>query len=347
DKFRLTLPFFGSGHRVPYISLGLTLIGLGGIGAAFVPPVAMYPLFVAVALFIAMGLALYDTVMDGLAIDVTPDAEQSQVQGVMVIGRALGLVMMAALYGRVITAFGWSIIFMAVALFALTPLAIMRLVREPTRRAVTQTFSWEALRDLWRMEIGRFALYAIIYSLAVYGANAIITLFAKEDLGGTLIQVGDVAALGGLGMVLGGGLGLALARRVSIWQQGLWTTGFVSLTLLLIAFAATLANIAAITLLWGVALAAAELIFITLSMAMSDRRMGAGQFALFMAISNAGTGVGQALTTGLIDTVDFRWIFVGLALVNLAALPLLVKMRANDQHHTLPGKVVKPQIKPQ
>lgn len=74
-----------SGHRRPYISLGLVLITIGGIGAAFIPPVTLFPLFVAVALFIALGLALYVTVMDGLAIDVTPDEEQGQVQGGMVV----------------------------------------------------------------------------------------------------------------------------------------------------------------------------------------------------------------------------------------------------------------------
>jgi predicted MFS family arabinose efflux permease len=212
----------------------------------------------------------------------------------------------------------------------------MGLVHEPTQRAANQTFSWEALRGLWRVEIGRFAVYAIIYSVAIYGANAIVTLFANEGLGGTLVQVGDVAALGGVGMVLGGVLGVVLAKRVSIWQQGLWTTGFVTLMLLLIALVATLENIAFITLLWGVVLAAAELVFITLAMAKSDRRMGAGQFAIFMAISNVGTGIGQAASTGLIDTVDFHWIFVGLALINLLAIPLLLTMQARDSY-VLPG----------
>jgi len=270
-------------------------------------------------------------VMDGLAIDVTPDAEQGQVQGVMVIGRALGLVSMAAIYGRVITLYGWQIIFGAVALFALSPLPLLRRVRESAHRPAEQTFSWAALRALWRLEIGRFALYAIVYSIAVYGANAIITLFAKEELGGTLIQVGDIAALGGLGMVIGGGIGMTLAQRVSIWRQGIWTTALVTLTLFLIAFNANLANIAAIALLWGVVMAAADLIFITLSMEKSDRRMGAGHFAIFMAISNVGTGVGQSVATGLIDTVDFRWIFVGLGLINLLALPLLMTMRAQNK----------------
>ena len=336
DKVRLDLPLLRPGHRLPYIALGLNLITIGSIGPAFIPPVDRYPLFVAVALFIALGLALYDTVMDGLAIDVTPETEQAQVQGVMVIGRALGLVLMAAIYGRLITAFNWQIVFWAVALFALAPLGMLSHVREPTQRPAEQSFSWSALRGLWRSEIGYFSLYAIIYSVAVFGTNAIITLFAREGLGGTLVQVGDVAALGGLGMVLGGGLGIMAARRISILRQGRWTTGFVSGILFLIAFTATLENIAVITLLWGIALAAAELVFITLAMAKSDPRMGAGHFAIFMAISNAGTGIGQAATTGLIDTVDFRWIFVGLAVINLMAFPLLPAMQS--QHDQMPGR---------
>jgi PAT family beta-lactamase induction signal transducer AmpG len=277
-------------------------------------------------------LAIYDTVMDGLAIDVTPDDEQGQIQAVMVVGRALGLVVLAALYGRVITTYGWQIIFWAVALFALVPVLFMQRVHEPEQRSATQAFSWEALRDLWRVEIGQFSLYAIVYSIAIYGTNAIITLFANEELGGTLVQVGDVAALGGVGMVVGGGLGVVIAKRVSIWQQGIWTTILVTLTLLVIALAANLENIAIITLFWGVVLAAAELVFITLAMAKSDRRMGAGQFAIFMAISNAGTGAGQAAATGLIDTIDYRWIFMGLALINLLAIPLLLRMQANARY---------------
>ncbi len=331
DKVKLALPLLGHGHRIPYISLGLILIFIGGLGAAFIPPVAMYPLFLAVALFIAFGLAIYDTVADGLAIDVTPEPEQAMIQGAMVIGRALGLVLMAGVYGRLIAAFGWQIIFWGVSAFAISPLFLLYFVREPAQRPTTQTFDWTVLKALWRPEIGYFSLYAIIYSISIYGANAIITLFANEELGGTLVQVGDVAALAGLGMLLGGGFGIIMARRASIWRQGAWTTGFVTLILLLIAGIATLENIALMTALWGVALSAAELVFITLAMAKSDPRMGAGQFAIFMAVSNVGTGLGQSASTGLIDTVDFRWIFGGLALVNLLVFPLLSAMRSTQE----------------
>ena len=65
-------------------------------------------------------------------------------------------------------------------------------------------------------------------------------------------------------------------------------------------------------------------------MAKADRRMGAGQYAIFMAISNVGVGIGQSASTSLVDTVDFRWIFVGLAVVSLLSFPLLAAMRQDD-----------------
>jgi hypothetical protein len=37
----------------------------------------------------------------------------------------------------------------------------------------------------------------------------------------------------------------------------------------------------------------------------------------------------------LIDTIDFRWIFVGLALISLLSFPLLVAMRRHDKQQTI------------
>lgn len=330
DKTALNLPLLGRGHRGPYMRLGLLAIALGGLGAAFIPPVAQFPLFLVVALFIAFGLAFYDTVTDGLAIDVTPRPQHEQVQGTMVVGRSLGFVMMAAIYGRLIVTVGWQVVFGAVILFALLPLPLLSRLPEAVHRPAEQQFSWAALRALWRPEMLRFGLYAMVYSVAIYGTNAIITLFANEGLGGTLVQVGDVAALGGLGMVAGGVVGLTLGRRLPTWQFGMLTATAVSLTLLLIALVANLQNMPLMTFIWGGALATSELVFLTLSMNKTDPRIGAGQFAIFMAISNVGTGLGQAATTGLIDTIDFHWIFIGMAAFNLLAIPLLLAIRGDQ-----------------
>ncbi|MCB8928909.1 MAG: MFS transporter [Ardenticatenaceae bacterium] len=338
DKVKLHLPLLGKGYRRPYISLGLIFISVGGIAAAFVPPVDMYPLFVVTALFIALGLALYDTVADGYAIDVTPPEEQGQIQGVMVVSRAFGLVLLASVYGRIINLFGWTVIFIVVALLTLLPQILLFFTREPDQRSQSQTFSWEALRSLWRPDVFRFSLYAVVYSIAIYGANAIVALFANEGLGQSLVQVGDVAALGGIGMVIGGLVATYTIRRpnISIWQQGVWTATGVFTILLLMALVATESNIVLMFVLWGFCMSASELIYITLAMAKADRRMGAGQYAIFMAVSNIGVGLGQSASTGLIDQVDFRWIFVGLAVISLLSFPLLAAMRQDDERDPNP-----------
>ena len=331
DKVGFDNPFLGRGHRIPYMRLGLILIVIGGSAAAFIPPVEMYPLYLVTAFFIAMGLAVYDTTTDGLAIDVTPAHEQAQVQGAMVIGRALGMVALASIYGRLIEAVGWNIVFWIVISFALLPHLVLWRLQEPAQRSQAQAFSWKAIQHLWRPEMVRFSLYAILYAFCVYGANAIVTLFANEELGSTLVQVGDVAAIGAIGMMIGGIAATLLARKVPLWTQGLWTAGAVSIALLLMGLVTTLDNILFITILWGACLSANEFIYITLAMKKSDRRMGAGQFAIFMAISNVGVAAGQAVTTGLIDTLDFHWLFSGLAIINLLAFPLMAAMRGDDE----------------
>ncbi len=335
DKVRVPhfrpFPLLGGGHRVPYMTLGLLFIAAGSVVAVFIHPVEQYPIFLTVALFIAFGLALYDTVTDGLAIDVTPKEQHKSVQGSMVIGRALGLVLLAAAYGRIIDSFNWSVIFWAVGAFALAPLPLLRHVHEPETRPPSQTFQWSALAKLWRPEIGRFTLYAIFYSVPLYGANAIITLFADEGLGGTLVNVGDVAAVAGLGMLVGGIAAVAASRTISIWRQGSWTAVAVTATLILISIAASLDNFIFFSFLWGICLSAADFVYVTISMDKSDTRIGAGHFAIFMAISNVGTGVGQAASTGLIDAVDFHWIFLGMGIINLMVIPMLRSMRADEK----------------
>lgn len=335
DKVRLRpgrLAFLlGSGNRLPYMATGLLFISFGALVTIFIHPVDRYAVFLITALFIAFGLSLFDTVTDGFAIDVTPPDQQKTVQGSMVIGRAVGLLLMAAVYGRLIHAFGWQIVFAAIVIFSLMPLLLLRRVREPPQRSKSQAFAWEPLAQLWRKEIALFFLYAVVYAVPVYGTNAIIALFANEGLGGTLVQVGDVAALAGLGMIIGGTTAVAVSRRLSIWKQAAGTGAAVSVALMLIALVANLDNFIVFTFIWGLCLAAADFVYVTLSMGKSDRRMGAGQFAIFMAISNVGTGIGQAATTGLIDTLSFRWIFVGLATVNLLVFPLLAAMRRDHR----------------
>ena len=58
-------------------------------------------------------------------------------------------------------------------------------------------------------------------------------------------------------------------------------------------------------------------------MVMTNIRIAASMFAIFMAVSNAGSGIGLALGGRLSDLIGFRWTFVAFALLNLVVLVLL------------------------
>ena len=58
-------------------------------------------------------------------------------------------------------------------------------------------------------------------------------------------------------------------------------------------------------------------------MDLTDPRIAASMFAILMAVANIGIGVGFAVTGSLVDAIGYRWTFVGLALLNLLALPLI------------------------
>lgn len=328
---------FGKGHRVPYMVTGLLLTAGGALAASFIAPVEQYWLFLAMALVISLGFALFDAVNDGMAIDVTPLDERFLVQGVMAIGRSVGLGLMPALYGRLIASFDWYIVFWLAAGLLLLPLPLLIFwVREPAHRPAEKQFDWQAIKRLWRPEIGRFGLYGILYAFVVYGANAIVAIFANEELGASIVEVGDIAAISGAGTLMGGLLATVLARKLSVWQQGFATVVAVTIVLLFVSFS-SLSNIVPIALLWGACLAAAELIYVTLAMYKSDPRVGASSFAIFMAISNIGVALGQATTTRLIgeDGSNLRWVFAALAVLNLLCFPLLLSIRADSRDEDL------------
>jgi PAT family beta-lactamase induction signal transducer AmpG len=81
---------FGMGPRKPFIFIGLTVQFLCLIAAPFIDPGDYFWAYVAIAFTMQLGIALYDTCTDGLALDTTPVEEQSTIQGFMVGGRAVG-----------------------------------------------------------------------------------------------------------------------------------------------------------------------------------------------------------------------------------------------------------------
>jgi len=118
------------GHRKPYILIGLALQGVTMLVLANVSPVGKLGGFVILALIASIGMALYDTCTDGLALDTTPQDERGLVQGVMVGGRAAGILVMLLAGGQIAQTLGWPWVFYGVGLLALLPMPLVWQVKE-------------------------------------------------------------------------------------------------------------------------------------------------------------------------------------------------------------------------
>ena len=214
----------GRGHRQPYIVVGL-LLQIGClIVFPLVHPAQQFGLLLAVAFLAMAGMALYDTCTDGLALDTTPKEDEGTVQGLMVGGRAFGVVIVSAGLGLLAQLANWTAAFWALAGLTVLPLVLVLWVREPARPA-DRTFQWPAFRAFRRWPVIALGLLGALYSLVINGSNEIVNPFLEEQYGITYLMAGFYTAVWGCGVVLGGITGGRLTDRVGHRRAMTWALG--------------------------------------------------------------------------------------------------------------------------
>jgi PAT family beta-lactamase induction signal transducer AmpG len=311
----------GLGHRKPYILLGLAIQISSLIVAPLIDPAQTYWGFVALGFVLQMGMALYDTCTDGLALDTTPEEEQSTIQGFMVGGRALGVVITASVAG-LLAEVSWPMVFWSLAGLSLLPIPLVLGVREAAR-PVERAFQWGAFRAFRQKSVLTVAGLGFIFFLIIAGANQNVNPFFEQAFGIELRTAGYLATVWGIGVVLGGTAGASLMRRLG--DRGAVWVGFVLSIGSLIALALTpnVGSIWLIDFLFGVSYGTYQTLYYALSMKCTDKRIAASMYSILMAVCNVAQGVGMALSGALADGIDFRWTFVVLAGVNLLTIPLI------------------------
>jgi len=313
----------GLGHRKPYIVLGLVLQSAAFLVFPLIDPVAQFPLFVVLCMLAALGMSTYDTCTDGFSIDVTPEEERGVVQGIMVGGRALSAVVIAAVIGALSQRGLWSVVFAGIGALGLLTVPLALLAREPQVRPPARTFSLAAFRSLRDWGFALFLVLGLVYPLTLWSANGMTGAFLNEVLGVRLGWVGLYTSVFGVGTVLGGLVGGPLTDRIG--RRG-------SLVVALLLTSATVFGLAMLPsagLGWlvvgffGIAFGYYETVYMTMGMDFCDPRIAAFMFAFVMAVGNVGIGLGQPLSGALVDAVGFRWMFAVLAVLNLLTLPLV------------------------
>ncbi len=313
---------FGMGHRKPYILIGL-LIQL--VCLLIVPGINLrtqYWGFVFIAFMLQMGMALYDTTTDGLALDTTPEAEQGTLQGVMVGGRAFGVVVTASLLGLLADAAGWPWVFYALAILTLLAFPLVLGVRE-THRPAGQSFNWKAFRAFKSWPIAALSIAGLLMFFIINGANQIVNPFLQETFSISLSQAGFYTTIWGVGVVIGGVTGGWLLSRLGR-KKGLLTSLVFS-----IAAVIALSLIPSRTAAWpiifafGLSFGAYQAQYFALAMAFTEKSIAASMYSILMAVSNIGIAAGLSVSGILADALPFRTVFLLLAGMNLLILPFL------------------------
>ncbi len=313
---------FGLGHRKPYIVLGLAVQFICLLIVPFVDPAEHYWAFVALAFVLQMGMALYDTCTDGLALDTATEGEKGTIQGFMVGGRAVGVIVTASIVGLLAQNSSWTAVFLLLAGLTLMPLPFLFFVREP-KQSVERVFEWGAFRAFRKTQVLALAGVGFIFFLIIVGANQLVNPYLTERFGISLSTAGFFTTLWGVGVVLGSVVGGALVDRIGRMKGVLIAFGICVASLLVMAFIPNLGLAWPIVAFFGLAYGTYQTVYFALAMAYTEPRIAASMFAILMAVTNIGQGVGLGLSGGMADGIGYRWTFIIFAALNLLALPLL------------------------
>lgn len=311
----------GMGHRKPYILIGLAVQTLCLIAAPFVDPGTHYWGFVALAFVLQMGMALYDTCTDGLALDTVPQEEQGPIQGIMVGGRALGVVVTASAVGLLAQEVSWLAVFWLLALCTLLPVPLVLGVREAPR-PVERTFEWRAFGAFKRRNVVALAALGFVFFLIIAGANQNVNPFLEETFRIPLSTAGLLTTLWGIGTVLGGAVGGTLIRRLGPRGAVRVALGLALGAILALAFIDSPAVAWPLVALFGLAYGTYQTVYFSLAMRCTDARIAASMFSVLMAAVNVAQGAGMALAGVLADAIGFRWTFAIFAALNLLVVPI-------------------------
>lgn len=316
---------FGRGHRVPYILIGLAVQLICLLAVPMLNPARQYWLFVALAFLLQLGMAFYDTCTDGLALDTTPVDEQGQIQAFMVGGRAVGTIVAASLVGLLAQHVSWSAVFWSLALLTLLPLPFVLLVREPERKS-DERFDWKAFAAFKRWPVIAVGLAGLVVFLVIVGAQQQVNPFLTEELGVSLSQIGMITSLWGVGIVLGSMIASALMKKLPVKNSFLLMVASITISLAALSifvrarFGLELAI--GLVILYGIAYGLGQTITFALCMRVVDSRIAASMFAILMAFTNVGQGIGLALSGALADAAGFRVTLLVFAFLPFIALPL-------------------------
>lgn len=320
----------GLGHRHPYIVLGLLVQSLAFLLMPVFAEAEGSAMFLAVALVAATGMALYDTCTDGLAVESTPEHDRAQVQGVMVSARALGILCALLLGAYLVEHIDWQAVFVMVAAFALPGLLLTIALYKQTVSREIAPFSWLAFTAFRRPQVWLVAAIGVLFSLALDGILSFISYHPASPKSPDVSLLSWTLAISMLGRVVGASFSGVMTDSLGYRRSISWAISLSAMVCLALSVDAGYYVLMGVVFMLGVAYGYFTSVYAALAMALSDPRIAASMFAIFMMFLNIGIGIGQAVSGWITQVYGFQILAVAMAV--LLVLNRWFAARINVEH---------------
>jgi MFS transporter, PAT family, beta-lactamase induction signal transducer AmpG len=292
DRF----PSIRFGRRRHFIIAAELCMGLTMLGLLLLDPRHQPGLMGAVLFLHNTFASMQDVATDALAVDTLPEHERGGANSVMWAAKSAGIAAGGGAGTVIAKHFGWPTLFVLVAILIWLVMALVIAIRERPAGAASEAAAEERLdlRTLWRSFAFKTALVGIAIAMITpaYGLiGAVFTRLLRADLHlseeaiGTLQGVADPIA-GVVGALVGGFLADRLGMRKVI-------AGFMALIALSLGvFALGRSHWGSMSFLLGwvviqaFVVAAYNAASLGFFMTLSNPKVGATQFAVFMAATN-------------------------------------------------------------
>ena len=243
----------------------------------------------------------------------------------MVGGRAIGVIVAASVVGFLAENVSWQAVFWTLAALTLLPAPLVLAIREKARD-VEKRFDWRAFKAFNGKTFLAAGLGMFMFVI-ILGVNQLINPFLEQQFGITLTAAGFITSLWGVGVVGGSLVGGWLLRRYPLKPGLSIAVLIVSLAILGIAFligpALGLTLAVGMVIFFGVAYGAYQTEYFAVAMRFVDARIAASMYAILMAFTNIGQGIGMYLSGALADKLGYQVTFLILLGLNLLILPFI------------------------
>lgn len=327
------------------IVIGLLLLAVRGAQPSEVMALAAF------AFAINLCVTFQDVAIDGIAIDLIPDAERGRANGFMFGGQSLGIAIGTSLTGFILSSSGMGVAALVNAVIVAALLGLILVLRERPGERLMPWSGGSASAHAIDLHAGAFLPILIgVFKATVrpptlfYMGGALLAgatlgiFYAVSPLMGTRVvgwSDSQVSVLSGTGnlvsafvavVVIGWLADRAGARRTAIGIAA--TGGAIALAMLALQASWALpALFSAFVILFLVLDTASSTANCAVFMRLCDPRVGATQFGLFMAFSNLGITIGAALVGTLDDLGGLQAMLIAMAAAYLGTVLLFLLAR--------------------